>query len=141
MKCFMHVVGLDIGGANLKAASTAGEAFSEPFEIWRAPGDLKSRVAAMLARFPHADLLAVTMTAELADCFETKCHGVVSILEAVERAAERVPVRVWTTNGRFVEPAEARERPMAVAAANWSALATWAGRWAPKGESLLFDIG
>lgn len=137
----MHVVGLDIGGANLKAASTAGEAFSEPFEIWRAPGDLTSRIAGLLARFPRADRLAVTMTAELADCFETKRDGVVSVLAAVERAGERIPVRIWTTNGRFVEPAEARERPMEVAAANWSALAVWAGRWARKGESLLFDVG
>lgn len=137
----MHVVGLDIGGANLKGASTSGAACSEAFEIWRAPGQLAARLAKLLSQFPPRDRLAVTMTAELADCYETKRIGVGSILTAVERAAGNAVVRVWTTAGCFVSTDEARERPMQVAAANWHALATWAGRLALHGKSLLLDIG
>ena len=37
--------------------------------------------------------------------------------------------------------AAARETPLQVAAANWLALATYAGRFAPEGPALLVDIG
>jgi len=67
-------LGLDIGGANLKAASSAGEAKTTPFEIWRAPrANCHPRFARADRWLPRgADVLAVTMTAELADCFATK---------------------------------------------------------------------
>ena len=37
--------------------------------------------------------------------------------------------------------ATARQTPLQVAAANWLALATYAGRFAPDGPALLLDIG
>src|SRR5215471_566313 len=98
----MLALGLDIGGANLKAASSAGGAVTEPFEIWRAPGALTAHLKALIARFPPADALAVTMTAELADCYATKSEGVAAILAAVEAAAGWTPVVVWTTSGEFM---------------------------------------
>jgi probable H4MPT-linked C1 transfer pathway protein len=137
----MLALGLDIGGANLKAATSAGSARSEPFEIWRAPGELAVRLQELIGRFPPVDVLAVTMTAELADCFATKAEGVAAVLAAVRRAAGRIPVAVWQTTGEFLAAEGAVGRPRAVAAANWHALATWAGRLAPRGKSLLFDIG
>src|SRR5262245_19892518 len=99
------VLGLDIGGANLKAATAGGAARSEPFEIWRAPADLSARLSDLIARFPPADVLAVTMTAELADCYATKREGVAAILHAVRPAARSTPVVVWQTTGEFA-PAE-----------------------------------
>jgi probable H4MPT-linked C1 transfer pathway protein len=137
----MPALGLDIGGANLKVAASNGAACSEPFEIWRAPGELAVRLQALIARFPAADALAVTMTAELADCFATKAEGVAAILAAVETAAGQTPVVVWQTTGEFAPLAEAARHPRVVAAANWHALATWAGRLVPAGKSLLIDIG
>lgn len=135
------VVGLDIGGANLKAANAPGTACSEVFEIWRAPGDLHLRLRTILDRFAQVDQLAVTMTAELADCFATKAEGVDFILGQVEQAAGEIPIATWVTSGQFVSPAEARRRPLEVAAANWHALATWAGRLVPRGNAMLIDIG
>src|SRR5262249_53530741 len=73
--------------------------------------------------------------------FPTKRAGVKAILDAVEAVAEGRPVRVWRTDGRFVEPKEARAKPLLAASANWLALATYAGRLAPKGPALLIDIG
>lgn len=136
-----QLIGLDIGGANLKAASTSGRAVSRAFEIWRNPELLGDALGALLADFPPADALAVTLTAELADCFETKREGVARILDAVERIAGKSPVAVWSTTGEFLTPAAARERPLDVAAANWHALATWAGQWLPEPASILIDIG
>lgn len=137
----MAVLGLDIGGANIKAADAAGQARTESFEIWRAPDELADRLGKLLERFPKADRLAVTMTAELADCFETKAHGVGCIVRAVEQAAAGRPVLVWSTEGRFVSCAGALARPLDVAAANWHALAQWAGRLVPIGQAVLIDIG
>ncbi len=81
----MIALGLDIGGANLKGATSTGIANTEPFEIWRAPGQLATRLRSLIAKFPPTDVLAVTMTAELADCFSTKAEGVAAIVAAVCR--------------------------------------------------------
>jgi len=135
------VLGLDIGGANLKAATSTGIAKTEVFEIWRAPDQLAARLRSLIAQFPPADLLAITMTAELADCFSTKTEGVAAIVHAAQDAAGATPVAVWQTNGQFASPASAIKQPLSVAAANWHALATWAGRLAPRGKALLVDIG
>lgn len=137
----MLTLGFDIGGANLKAANSTGRTAADPFEIWRAPQELPARLTALAAKFPPADQWAVTMTAELADCFATKAEGVRSILQAVRQAADSIPIRVWTTSAEFLNPAAAADHPHLVAAANWHALATWAGRFAPEGQSLLLDIG
>ena len=137
----MSVVGLDIGGANLKAADADGRAVARAFPVWQNPGGLSAAIRGILELFAKIDLLAVTMTAELADCFQTKREGVSRILDAVEEVAGTAAVHVWQTGAEFVSPAVAREIPMLVAAANWHALATWVGRMVPQGEALLLDVG
>jgi probable H4MPT-linked C1 transfer pathway protein len=81
------------------------------------------------------------MTGELCDCYESKRQGVEAILDAVESAAPGATVQVWRNDGRFVNMATARQTPLQVAAANWLALATFAGRYASNGQALLLDIG
>lgn len=142
----MTTVGLDIGGANIKAADEGGHAVSRAFAIWREPEKLPGEIAALLRLFPQPSRLAVTMTAELADCFTTKTEGVRFILDAAEACARNnssptVEVDVWSTEGRFLSTENARNQCQKVAAANWHALATWAGRLVPTGSSLLLDIG
>ena len=136
-----RVLGLDVGGANLKAAHTDGAARSRPFALWKDPGGLAGALRDLIADMPDADLLAVTMTGELCDCFESKRQGVIAILDAVQEAAQGKPIRVWRTDGKFVDITEARKTPLQTAAANWLALATFAGRLAPEGPALLFDVG
>ena len=137
----MRVLGLDIGGANIKAATESAAAMSVAFEIWRAPERLAAALSPIVERFASAELLAVTMTAELADCFSTKSEGIDCVLRAVEAVAGKRPIRVWQTSGEFVSPDEAREEPRLTAAANWHALATFVGRLVPRGSALLIDIG
>jgi len=134
-------LGIDIGGANLKAADADGNAHAEAFAVWKQPDRLAERLGEILTTFPATTALAVTMTAELADCFETKAEGVDRILAAVEQAAQSLPVFVWQTGAEFVTPDVARDIPLLVAAANWHALATWVGRVVPKGAALLIDVG
>jgi probable H4MPT-linked C1 transfer pathway protein len=140
----LSVVGLDIGGANLKAAHTSGVASLEPFALWKHPTGLTDALRRLLERIPAFDWLAVTMTGELCDCFDSKRQGVQAILDAVAAAAPGLPrraVRVWRNDGRLVDLERARSTPLLVAAANWLALATYAGRHAKQGPAVLLDIG
>lgn len=137
----MYVVGLDIGGANIKSADSDGSAKSIPFELWKTPELLTATLQKLLSAYQHPDLVAVTMTGELADCFQTKAAGVDQILSAVEQAVPSVPVVVWQTGAEFLEPETAREFPLLVAAANWHGLATWLGRMIPDQSGILLDIG
>jgi hypothetical protein len=135
------ILGLDIGGANLKAATAEKRAHSVVFPLWKQPGELPHAIAELVAHFPETDTLAVTMTGELCDCFATKRDGVNTILAAVEHAARGKSVRVWSTTGEFISVEAARANHMNVAAANWHALATFAGRFASRHGAMLLDIG
>ena len=135
------VLGLDIGGANLKAAHVGGGVRTQPFELWKNPAGLSAALRLLLQELPVHDELAVTMTGELCDCFETKRQGVTAILDAVTAVAAGKPVWVWRNDGRLVDSAAARVEPLPVAAANWLALATFAVRFAPSGPALVVDVG
>jgi len=136
----MSVLSLDIGGANIKAATARG-CRSVPFALWRSPGLLADHLKAIAADAAPITAWRVTMTAELCDCFATKRDGVGCVLDAVEQAAAGTPVRIWTTQGHFVSPREAHENPALCAAANWHALATWLARRFDRGNTLLIDTG
>src|SRR5947209_8555190 len=112
------VVGLDVGGANLKAAHSGGSARARPFALWKAPAALPDALRELLRDWLPYDLLAVTMTGELCDCFATKREGVRAILHAVSAVAGQAPVRVWRNDGRLVDLDAARADPLPAAAAN-----------------------
>ncbi|HEY7612988.1 MAG TPA: hydantoinase/oxoprolinase family protein [Gemmatimonadales bacterium] len=142
------VVGWDIGGVNTKAARVVLEpegpsrlrARSVPLEMER-DAELLVPTLRRLAKALGGGvaLHAVTMTAELSQAFRTKREGVHFVLDALADAFPGEAVRVYTVEGRFLDPAEAKERPLAVAAANWAATARLVGRELP--ECLLVDIG
>ena len=134
-------IGLDIGGANIKAATASRQALSVPFELWRHPDGLADQLIRVRERWPGIADVAVTMTGELCDCFQTKRDGVRHILAAV-RQVFGPSSRVWTTGGTLANLDQVLERdPLSAAAANWLALATYVGRLAPKGPALLIDTG
>jgi probable H4MPT-linked C1 transfer pathway protein len=136
-----RVLGLDVGGANLKAAHVDGSARLRPFALWMHPHKLRAALRSLLGELPAFDLLALTMTGELCDCYTSSRQGVLAILDAVTAAAGSCPVRVWQRKGGLVSADEAREDPLRVAAANWLALATYAGRFVRNGAALLLDVG
>lgn len=135
------ILGLDVGGANLKAATADGRALSHPFALWRDPAGLPRALADLVGQFPETEAFAVTMTGELCDCFPTKRDGVNHILAAVESVSRSFPVHVWGTDGTFRGANAARADHMRVAAANWHALATYAAAFDPGGCVLVLDIG
>lgn len=134
-------LGLDVGGAYLKVADGRQYAAARFFPLWRDVGRLGEELADLLAAAPRAETLAVTMTGELADCFETKAEGVRTILDELTMAAAGRRIWVYMLDGRLVEQSEAAECPSDAAASNWHALARFAGRYAPRGGALLIDVG
>ena len=134
-------LGLDIGGANIKAAHSSGMVQLFPFELWKRPSDLPVMLSRITKLFPKADRVAVTMTAELCDCFATKSEGVAAVLGSVWKACPGKPIHVWGVDGQFHSVEESVGRPELPAAANWLALATLAARLIPEGPGILIDIG
>jgi len=135
------VLGLDIGGANLKAATSTGQAFTLPFPLWKQPDKLTGGIIELLLRLPHQGKVAVTMTGELCDCFPNKAAGVRHILAAVEDALRERPVFVWRNDGKWASIKHAIDDPQPVAAANWLASATYAGRYLTTCPGWFFDLG
>jgi probable H4MPT-linked C1 transfer pathway protein len=137
------VIGLDIGGVNTKAVWRDGDAIRtvlHPYDVDRERGALAAVVRDVIAELssPPAQLVALTMTAELSDEFRTKREGVAFVLDAVEEAVA-ARLLVLTSAGRLVSVAEARARPLDVAAANWVASGIAVGLRYP--DALMLDVG
>jgi probable H4MPT-linked C1 transfer pathway protein len=138
----MHWLALDIGGANIKTADGQGYAQSYAFAMWRDSARLAQQIRTAISEAPACDHLAVTMTGELADCFETKATGIRFILQAVSSGSDNRHARVYLVDGRLVSPQVALAAPHLAAASNWHALARFAGqRFAPAGPALVIDVG
>jgi probable H4MPT-linked C1 transfer pathway protein len=136
------ILGLDVGGANLKLARLEGGEVSlleRPFALWREPHRLHEVLAEAARDLGGARRVAVTMTAELADCFRTKREGVGFVLDAVERAFPGREAWVYGVDGRFQTVGDARLQPYVVAAANWMASATLVAASSP--DALFLDVG
>ena len=136
-----EALGLDIGGANLKGATSQGQAVTLPFPLWKQPDKLTGGIIELLLRLSVNGPIAVTMTGELCDCFESKAAGVRHILSAVQEAVKDQPLFIWRNDGKWAGVQHAMDDPMPVASANWLASATYAGRYLPDGLGWFFDLG
>jgi probable H4MPT-linked C1 transfer pathway protein len=134
-------IGLDIGGANIKGAHLDGTAHTVPFEVWKRPEDLAFAICSIAASLPPSSAAAVTMTAELCDCYATKRVGVQAVIDAVVQALPDRTLAVWGIDGSFHSVEEIRDRPLLAAASNWLALAQLAARLMPHDPVILIDIG
>lgn len=137
----MNWLAFDVGGANLKVADGRGFALVYPFQLWKDKKQLARELRTLLAESPKTDHLAVTMTGELADCFEDKEEGVRFIVESLQEAADGRHTRVYLTDGKLVAPQIALREPLRAAASNWHALGRFAARYAAGGSGLVLDIG
>ncbi len=138
------MIGLDIGGANTKAAVVYDgdqvDVVSEPFEVWRAPDALPNAIARVVGRLGlDRAPVALTTTAELVDVFPSKRDGVLHVLDAAEQALAGRRLRVFTTDGALMDLDSARAAPLRCAAANWMATAMLVARSLP--DAILLDCG
>ncbi len=143
------VLGWDVGGVNTKAARFPARshdparlrAASAPYELQRDPSALVPTLRRLAEELDAtgAEPHAVTMTAELSQLFRTKREGVGFVLEGLETAFPGARFHVYTVDGRFTTPEEARRQPLAVAASNWVATASLVAEF--ETDAILIDTG
>jgi probable H4MPT-linked C1 transfer pathway protein len=143
------IVGIDIGGANLKFAaldSIRGNATSRSlyFPMWTDADALSQTLQAELLQLGRASALAVTMTGEMADCFLDREEGVRYIANAIQQTASRLgidPLVFYSADGQFHDFQEVMQLGLPIASANWHATASWAATEFQLQEGILIDIG
>ena len=138
------VIGLDVGGANTKAAVVDGEMgvriVTEPFEVWREAEAMAGVIADVVGRLGLVGApVALTTTAELVDVFPSKREGVLHVLGAARQALPGRRLSVMTTAGTLIGLEAARASPLECAAANWMATAMLVARSLP--DAILVDCG
>lgn len=137
------ILGIDVGGANLKYATADGRCFDRPFAMWTRWSELADQLAEDIAPFDGARHLAVTMTGELADCFPSRAAGVAHIIDQVMLALPKASLEsaaFYGTDGQFHDAATAKRNWECIAASNWHALASCVGIQI-AGDALLIDVG
>ncbi|MBK1836809.1 S-layer protein [Azospirillum sp. YIM B02556] len=136
-------LGLDVGGAHLKAAWLSGgeliDVAQEPCPLWQGLDRLEAALATVAGRHRPVAVAAVTMTGELVDLFADRADGVGQILDALASALPGVRLEIFAGPTGFLPPGEARRRVAEVASANWHATAALAALALPEG--ILVDIG
>jgi probable H4MPT-linked C1 transfer pathway protein len=150
------VWGLDIGGANLKAAwldTATGQISSRhsAFALWRSPTQLADKLQQLTQAWPEPEKITITMTGEIADCFPSKASGVATIVEQCEAAfaARPAPCRYYAMStdksiACFLLADDARRAWTRVAASNWHAVARMWGEWLKTNRQtpgLILDLG
>ena len=122
------MIGIDVGGANLKVADEHG------VHLHYCPLWTGAPIADLLRPYAAGseEPAAVVMSGELADCFEDKLQGIAFIVNAVREVFPRA--RFYGTDAAF------HEGPVpALAAANWLASADYLREKYP--DAVLLDIG
>jgi probable H4MPT-linked C1 transfer pathway protein len=119
------VIGIDVGGANLKIVDEAG------VHIHYCPLWKDSPLSSLLREYAGTEA-AVVMSGELADCFSSRMEGISFIVDAVRKA---VPDAVfYGVDGQFH-----RHAVPELAAANWLASADFLREAHPR--AVLVDMG
>ena len=153
---FKAILGLDIGGANTKAAlikysnSIPLESFSyiEYFPFWEQTlkdiPEMFNRIINQLVKsngysMEKVDSIAITITAELSDAFETKKEGVLTILKALEQVFEKEKMVFINNENKFIDFNQVSSNPISVAAANWVSTSLFLGKFVPN--CILIDAG
>jgi probable H4MPT-linked C1 transfer pathway protein len=122
------MIGIDVGGANLKVVSDDGVCIHY-CPLWE-----NAPVTTLLEQYAirPGEQAAVVMSGELADCFENKMDGIAFIVNAVRDAF--ASAYFYGTDGRFHDNAVPQ-----LAAANWLASADYLRAGYP--DAVLLDIG
>jgi len=85
------------------------------------------------------DYIAVTITAELSDAFQTKREGILIILDALETIFNKDKLSFITNKSKFVNFDRAKSDYLSIAAANWASTALFLGNFISM--CVLIDAG
>ncbi|MFB3888240.1 MAG: hydantoinase/oxoprolinase family protein [Candidatus Bathyarchaeia archaeon] len=146
-----RVLGLDIGGANTKAAAVQtkeGGVFDlrtamEYFPFWKRDtaqlSDMLERLKQEVSGNSRLDGVGLTMTAELSDAYRTKREGVSQILDCASNVFGEASVLVANADTQLVSVDSARANPLSVAGANWAATGWMVSRL--EADCVVVDVG
>jgi hypothetical protein len=142
------ITGWDIGGANIKAARinyNAAEgkiksikSSSRFFPMWNKEKDPLPVLEEINLELGKSSIYGVTMTAELADRFESKIEGINYIINLFEKNYNDKEIYYYNNNGAAAEKENIIDLAK-IAAANWAVSALFAAQFFD--DFILFDIG
>ena len=144
------ILGLDIGGANTKAAlieTKDGRIASiktgtKYFPVWRKHEKLETMLSELkgeVAGSSRIDCIGITMTAELSDSYKTKREGVKDVLAKVAQAFPSKEIFVLSVEAKLLHLKQAQNEPLQVAAANWAATGWMVSNLIEDG--IVIDVG
>lgn len=138
----MNFAGFDIGGAHIKFATTHGHAQQISFPIWREKDRLREVLRRLKRDVGPQSRVGITMTAELADCFEDKKAGVEFVVNAIQDVFKDHQPLYYRTDGTMCCAQIAIQDWQLVAASNWHATGCLAFDEDSNFQSgYVFDIG
>jgi probable H4MPT-linked C1 transfer pathway protein len=152
----LNIIGLDIGGANTKAALlgfkngsiTINFFIIEYFPFWEKsvkeiPEMLSKIVDKLLQQteieYSEVNYFAIAITAELSDAFQTKREGINVITKALRQVFDEEKLFFISTKGYFIRINEVSQDFSQVCAANWVSTALFLGEYIKYG--ILVDAG
>ncbi len=147
----MNVLGLDVGGANIKAVYLKTKNSNivesrvkvEYFPIWKMGKDrllptIQKTVFGLIGK-QKPDNVGVTMTAEVSDVYFSKVEGVSHVLSVIEKIFPRNIIHVLDFEGKLLPVGKAKKSPYRVASANWMATGWLVSRQIKN--CLIVDVG
>jgi probable H4MPT-linked C1 transfer pathway protein len=129
----VNVLGLDIGGANTKASFLKikngqvqeHKTVLQYFPVWKNSKSMLSTVLQnikqTLVGTAELDAVAVTITAERSDAYQTKKEGINHVLDCVCQVFGESKVSVLDVDANLLSVRQARTSPLQVSSANWAA--------------------
>ena len=133
-------VGIDVGGANTKIATSDGFVDSLYAPLWRNKECLYAVLSEINHRFgTKIEAVGAVMTGELSDCFETKREGVLQIKEALATTFTFKALQFFDINCTFKAGSEVDKDPLSFAATNWLASSTLIAE--QYKDAIFVDIG
>ncbi len=142
----MIILGLDIGGANTKAAlvnfknSEIIDSFSylEYFPFWeKTLNDIPRMFERILKKVSEEktvkskdiNYLSITITAELSDAFKTKREGILTILKALKEVFDENKLFFIDNESNFIDYKTAKKNYLKISAANWVSTSLFLGKF------------
>jgi hypothetical protein len=131
-------VGIDVGGANTKIATSEGFVDSWYAPLWKNKERLYDVLAEVNREFrTEIEAVGAVMTGELSDCFATKREGVLYIKNALSTVFEAP--QFFDQNCTFKDGSAVDKDPLSFASTNWLAAAMLvAARYT---DAIFVDIG
>ncbi|MFX1352344.1 MAG: hydantoinase/oxoprolinase family protein, partial [Promethearchaeota archaeon] len=151
----IKILGIDIGGANTKAALIICDRFKikksmsciEYFPFWEKnlheiPNMLRriiEKVSKSHIKLNEIDFISIAITAELSDAFQTKREGIEIILDNLSKVFKEEKMFFISSDAEFIDIKNAKEKYLTVAASNWVSTAIFLGNYVQN--CILIDAG